>query len=96
MLPEGFRREMEVALGKILATYAARRCCPAGSLTIQPPRRIVTLFKRMKPNPKKFADRFGLDARTIQDWERERRVLDQTVCMMLTMIDYELDLVCVH
>ena len=34
-----------------------------------------------------FADRFGLDARALQDWEQGRRVPDRTARVLLTVID---------
>ena len=36
--------------------------------------RIVALRKRFRLSRQKFADRFGLDARALQEWEQGRRV----------------------
>ena len=41
----------------------------------------VTLSRR------KFADRFGLDACAVQDWEQGRRVPDRAARVLLTSID---------
>ena len=49
--------------------------------------RIVELRKRMKLSRQKFADRFGLDARAVQDWEQGRRVPDRAARVLLTVID---------
>ena len=39
------------------------------------------------PHRQKFADRFGLDARALQDWEQGRRVPDRAARDLLTVID---------
>ena len=41
----------------------------------------------MKLSRQKFADRFGLDARAVQDWEQGRRVPDRAARVLLTVID---------
>ena len=41
---------------------------------------------RARP-PQKLADRFGLDARALQDWEQGRRVPDRAARVLLTVID---------
>lgn len=49
--------------------------------------RIIALRKRMNLSRQKFADRFGLDARALQDWEQGRRVPDRAARVLLTVID---------
>ena len=49
--------------------------------------RIVALRKRLKLSRRKFAERFGLDARAVQDWEQGRRVPDRAARVLLTVID---------
>ena len=51
------------------------------------PGQIVALRKRMNLSRQKFADRFGLDARALQDWEQGRRVPDRAARVLLTVID---------
>ena len=51
--------------------------------------RIVALRKRMELSRQSFADRFGLDSRTVQDWEQGRRVPDRAARVLLTLIDRE-------
>lgn len=41
----------------------------------------------MKLSRQKFADRFGLDARAVQDWEQGRRVPNRAARVLLTVID---------
>lgn len=48
---------------------------------------IVAIRKRMKLSRRKFADRFGLDTRAVQDWEQGRRVPDRSARVLLTVID---------
>ncbi len=60
--------------------FAARRVCRVGSSTI-PPR------KRLRLSRQKFADRFGLDVRALQEWEQGRRVPDRAARVLLTVID---------
>ncbi len=49
--------------------------------------RIIALRRRMKLSRRQFADRFGLDARAVQDWEQGRRVPGRTARVLLTVID---------
>lgn len=60
--------EVEAALGEVLAHVRGETALPC---------RIIALRKRMKLNRQKFADRFGLDARAIQDQEQGCRVPDR-------------------
>ena len=48
---------------------------------------ILALRRRMKLSRQKFADRFGLDVRALQDWEQGRRVPDRAARVLLTVID---------
>ena len=43
----------------------------------------------MKLSRQKFADRFRLDARALQDWEHGRRVPDRAAPVLLTVIDHD-------
>ncbi len=43
----------------------------------------------MKLSRRKSAERFGLDARAVQDWEQGRRVPDRSARVLLTVIDRE-------
>ena len=49
--------------------------------------RIVALRKRLRLSRQKFADRFGLDVRAVQEWEQGRRVPDRAARVLLTVID---------
>ena len=82
-------REVESALGEVLAHVRGEVELPGGVIDDPTAERIVALRKRMKLSRQKFADRFGLDARAVQDWEQGRRVPDRAARVLLTVIDRE-------
>lgn len=51
--------------------------------------RIRALRQGMQLSRQEFADRFGLDARTLQDWEQGRRVPDRAARVLLAVIERE-------
>ena len=67
--------------------FAARPPCHAGSSTIPPPGVLSRSRKRLRLSRQKFADRFGLDVRALQEWEQGRRVPDRAARVLLTVID---------
>ncbi|MCY3980843.1 MAG: helix-turn-helix domain-containing protein [Alphaproteobacteria bacterium] len=85
--------EIEAALGEVLAHVRGETALPCRIVNDPAAGRIVALRKRMKLSRQKFADRFGLDARAIQDWEQGRRVPDRAARVLLTVIDREPDAV---
>ena len=86
-------REIEAALGEVLAHVRGETALACRIVDDPAAERIVALRKRMKLSRQKFADRFGLDARAIQDWEQGRRVPDRAARVLLTVIDREPDAV---
>ena len=85
--------EIETALGEVLAHVRGETALPCRIMDDPAAERIVALRKRMNLSRQKFADRFGLDARAIQDWEQGRRVPDRAARVLLTVIDREPDAV---
>ena len=79
-------REVEEALEEVLAHVRGETPLPCRIVDDPAAEHIVALRKRMKLSRQKFADRFGLDARAIQDWEQGRRVPDRTARVLLTVI----------
>lgn len=71
--------------------YAAWWRFPAGRWTAPTADRIVALRKRLESSRRKFADRFGLDVRALQEWEQGRRVADCAARVVLTVIDHDPD-----
>ena len=80
-------REVEEALGEVLAHVRGEVELPCRIVDDPSAERILALRKRMKLSRQKFADRFGLDARAIQDWEQGRRVPDRAARVLLTVIE---------
>ncbi len=80
-------REVEAALEEVVAHVRGEVDLPCRIIDDPSAQRILALRKRMKLSRQKFADRFGLDARALQDWEQGRRVPDRAARVLLTVID---------
>ena len=80
-------REVEAALEEVVAHVRGEVDLPCRIVDDPSAQRILALRKRMKLSRQKFADRFGLDARALQDWEQGRRVPDRAARVLLTVID---------
>ena len=85
----GLGREIETALGEVLAHVRGEAGLSCRIVDDPAAGRIVALRKRMRLSRQKFADRFGLDARALQDWEQGRRVPDRAARVLLTVIDHD-------
>lgn len=85
--------EIEEALGEVLAHVRGEVELPGRVVDDPSAARIVALRRRMRLSRRKFADRFGLDARAVQDWEQGRRVPDRAARVLLTVIDRDPDAV---
>ncbi len=79
--------EIEAALGEVLAHVRGETPLPCRIVDNPAAGRIVALRKRLGLSRQKFADRFGLDARAVQDWEQGRRIPDRAARVLLTVID---------
>ena len=80
-------REVKEALGEVLAHVRGEVDLPRRIVDDPSAERILALRKRMKLSRRKFADRFGLDARAVQDWEQGRRLPDRAARVLLTVIE---------
>ncbi len=80
-------REVEAALGEVLAHVRGEVDLPRRIVDDPAAEHIRALRKRMKLSRQKFADRFGLDARAVQEWEQGRRVPDRAARVLLAVID---------
>ena len=85
--------EIEEALGEVLAHVKGETPLPCRIVDDPAAERISALRKRLKLSRQKFADRFGLDIRAVQDWEQGRRRPDRAARVLLTVIDYNPDAV---
>lgn len=79
-------REVEAALGEVLAHVRGETDLPCRIVDDPSAGRIRALRRRLKLSRRQFADRFGLDARAVQDWEQGRRVPDRAARVLLTVI----------
>ena len=80
-------QEIETALEEVLSHVRGEVDLPCRMVDDPAAERILALRQRMKLSRKKFADRFGLDARALQDWEQGRRVPDRAARVLLTVIE---------
>ena len=80
-------QEIETALEEVLSHVRGEVDLPCRIVDDPAAERILALRQRMKLSRKKFADRFGLDARALQDWEQGRRVPDRAARVLLTVIE---------
>ncbi len=81
--------EIEEALEEVLAHVRGETDLPCRIVDDPAADRIVALRKRLGLSRHKFADRFGLDVRAVQEWEQGRRVPDRAARVLLTVIDRE-------
>lgn len=81
--------EVEAALREVLSHVRGENALPRRILDDPAAKNILALRKRMKLSRKAFANRFGLDARAVQDWEQGRRVPDRTARVLLTVIEHD-------
>lgn len=86
-------RETETALEEVLAHVRGETSLPCRIVDDPTAERIVAVRRRLRLSRQKFADRFGLDARAVQDWEQGRRVPDRAARVLLTVIDRDPDAV---
>ena len=82
-------RELETALGEVLEHARGDSTLHCRIVESPAAAHIVAVRKRLKLSRQKFADRFGLDARAVQDWEQGRRVPDRAARVLLTVIDHD-------
>ena len=83
----GIGQEIEAALGEVVAHVRGEAALPCRIADDPAAGRVVALRKRLKLSRQKFADRFGLDVRAVQEWEQGRRVPDRAARVLLTVID---------
>ena len=80
-------RDVEAALNEVLAHVRGEVELPCRIIDDPAAERIRALRKRLRLSRQKFADRFGLDVRAVQDWEQGRRIPDRAARVLLTVIN---------
>ena len=83
--------EIETALEEVLAHIRGEVALPRPIVGDPTADGIVALRKRLKLSRRRFADRFGLDTRVLQEWEQGRRFPDGAPRLLLTVIDHDPD-----
>ncbi len=82
-------REIETALDEVLAHARGEIDLPCRIVDDPTADRILALRRRLGLSRQEFADRFGLDACILQDWEQGRRVPGRAARVLLTVIDHD-------
>ena len=81
--------EIEAALGEVLSHVRGESALPCRMLENPGAEQILSVRKGLKLSRRKFAERFGLDARAVQDWEQGRRMPDRAARVLLTVIQHD-------
>jgi len=91
--PAPLSKKAEAALARSLARLRFEMALPLRFVDDPSAERIRALRQGMQLSRKEFADQFGLDYRTLQDWEQGRRVPDRAARVLLAVIQREPDAV---
>ena len=87
--PAPLSKKAEAALARSLAHLRLEMALPLRFVDDPSAERIRALRQGMQLSRQEFADRFGLDFRTLQDWEQGRRVPDRAARVLLSVIERE-------
>jgi putative transcriptional regulator len=79
-------RKVERALREVLAAQRGGRPLRIVAAVDEHPD-VVGIRRRIGLSRQKFADRFGLDVRALQEWEQGRRQPDRAARVLLAVID---------
>ncbi|HKB95370.1 MAG TPA: hypothetical protein VKB94_00900 [Rhizomicrobium sp.] len=84
--------EIEAGLKEVLAHRQGKISLQGRVIEEMPASRVKEIVRKVAKNPKEFARRFGVPARTIEGWEQGRKV-DMTSRAFLTVIEKNPDAV---
>jgi putative transcriptional regulator len=79
--------EVETALNEVLGHVRGEIALPTRLIDAPASADIVAVRKKLGLSRRRFAERFRLDPRTVQDWEQGRRTPDQAARVLLTVIE---------
>jgi len=79
--------EVEQALTEVLAHVRGDRSLTCRVIDDPSSANILAIRKKLGLSRRRFAERFRLDPRTLQDWEQGRRTPDQAARVLLTVIE---------
>ena len=83
----GLGLEVEQALEEVVAHVRGERTLPSRIIDDPSRAHILAVRKKLGLSRRRFAERFHLDPRTLQDWEQGRRTPHQAARVLLTIID---------
>ena len=81
--------EVEQALAEVLARVRGKRRLSSRVIEDPSSAHILAIRKKLGLSRRRFAERFHLDPRALQDWEQGRRRPDQAARVLLTVIERE-------
>jgi putative transcriptional regulator len=81
--------EVEQALNEVLGHVRGEIALPTRLIDTPTSADILAVRKKLGLSRRRFAERFRLDPRTLQDWEQGRRTPDQAARVLLTVIERE-------
>ncbi|MGH6991217.1 MAG: helix-turn-helix domain-containing protein [Stellaceae bacterium] len=91
--PSGGRTEfglgLEEALKEVLAHVRGEITLPSRIVNVPQETDVRAIRARFKLSREKFAIRFGLDYRAVQEWEQGRRQPDRATRILLRVIERE-------
>jgi putative transcriptional regulator len=84
-----FGRGLEKALKEVLAHVRGEITLPSRIVNVPQEADVRAIRARFKLSREKFAARFGLDHRAVQEWEQGRRRPDRATRILLKVIERE-------
>jgi len=82
-------RDLEAAMREVLAHVRGEITLPSRIVNIPQETDVRAIRARFKLSREKFAARFGLDHRAVQEWEQGRRRPDRATRVLLKIIERE-------
>jgi putative transcriptional regulator len=81
--------EVEAALNEVVDHLRGDIALPTRLIDAPASADTLAVRKKLGLSRRRFAERFRLDPRTVQDWEQGRRTPDQAARVLLTVIERE-------
>jgi len=84
-----FGRELEAAMKEVLAHVRGEISLQTRVVNVPAQADVRSIRARYKLSREKFAARFGLDHRAVQEWEQGRRKPDRATRVLFKVIEHE-------
>jgi putative transcriptional regulator len=88
-MAEHFGRDLIAALKEVRDHRRGKTALAAKSVPSMTAERVKTIRKAVAKSPREFAERFGIPARTVENWEQGRRAPDPAASVLLQVIEKE-------